>query len=634
MKKRGKSFVNLLKSRRSQVTVFIIVAIILFSGIVVFFLLKGSSVTTPVPAEFRSAYDYYLSCIDADTYNGARLLGHGAGYIENPSFSPGSAYMPFSSQLSFMGFGVPYWFYIAGNGVKKEQVPTKENMQVQLNNFLIRNVNCDFSVLEQQGYSIILGNVNDAETKINPSSIDVKISQDIIISRGNSSWLGNVHSRKVNSNLGGLYDLARKVYDFEKQEYFLEDYGIDVLRLYAPVDGVEISCSPKLWNSANVRNDLINALEANVPQTKIKGDYYVLNNEDHKYFVKDIGESVDVNLNFVYSRNWPFRMEVWPSESGLMKADPVGLQQGLGMLGFCYVPYHFVYDLGYPVMIQFYNDENEMFQFPLVVYVDKNKPRTAPNGSSAMPNAVQELCQHKLSNKTISTYNAGLQPIEADISFKCFDTQCDIGRTKLNEGVALFSGGFPQCVNGFVIVNAAGYQTKKYITTTLDENNIQIVLDKKYRVALDLKSGAKTPAFAIVTFTKNNDTITVAYPEQKTVDLTEGQYEIKSYVYSSANINLQGTTSQKCVEVPKAGFLGVFGFNEEKCLDVEIPDQTIEQAVSGGGKQIQYITESELQGARRIVISSEGFKTPTKPEDLQINYNLVETTGLGISLEK
>ncbi len=632
MKKRG---LKNIFSNRAQISLFIIVAIILFAGIVGFFLLKGRSVETPVPAEFRPVYDYYLSCIDADTYNGARLLGQGAGYLENPSFSPGSAYMPFSSQLSFMGFGVPYWFYIAGNGVKKEQVPTKENMQVQLNNFLIRNVGrCDFSVLEEQGYSIILGDVNSAETKINSGSIDVKIKQDIIISRGNSSWLGSVHSKGVNSNLGGLYDLARKVYDFEKQEYFLEDYGIDTLRLYAPVDGVEISCSPKLWNSFNVRNDLMNALEANVPQTKIKGDYYVLKNDDNKYFVKDIGENIGSNVNFIYSRNWPMRMEVWPSENGVMKADPVGLQQGLGMLGFCYIPYHFVYDLGYSVMIQVYDDESEIFQFPLVVYIDKNKPRAAPNGSSAMPNAVQELCQHKLSNKTISTYNAGLQPIEADISFKCFDTQCDIGRTKMDNSAAVFSGGFPQCVNGFIIANAEGYQTKKYLVTTLEENNIQIVLDKKYKVALDLKNGAKTPEFAIVTFTKNNNTITVAYPEQKTVDLTEGQYEVKAYVYSSSNINLQGTTSQKCVGVPKAGFLGVFGFNEEKCLDVEIPDQTIEQAVSGGGKQMQYITESELQGARKIVISSEEFKTPTKPEDLQINYNLVETTGLGISLEK
>jgi hypothetical protein len=327
------------------------------------------------------------------------------------------------------------------------------------------------------------------------------------------------------------------------------------------------------------------------------------------------------------------RMEVWPSENEIMKADPVGLQQGLGMLGFCYVPYHFVYDFGYPVMIQFYDDESEMFQFPLVVYVDKTKPRISANGS-AMPNAVQELCQHKLANKSVSTYNTGLKPIEADISFKCFDTQCDIGRTKMDNGAAVFSGEFPQCVNGFIIANAEGYQTKKYLVTTLNEDNIQIVLDKKYRVALDLKSGTKIPEFAIVTFTKNNDTITVAYPEQKTVDLTEGQYEVRVYIYSSANINLKGTSNQKCVEVPKSGFLGVFGFNEEKCLDIQIPDQTIEQAVSGGGKQIQYITESELQGARKIVISSEEFKTPSKPEDLQINYNLVEATGLGISLER
>ena len=39
-------------------------------------------------------------------------------------------------------------------------------------------------------------------------------------------------------------------------------------------------------------------------------------------------------------------------------AEPVGNQEGMGMLGFCYVAYHFVYDLAYPVLVQvYYEDE-------------------------------------------------------------------------------------------------------------------------------------------------------------------------------------------------------------------------------------------------------------------------------------
>lgn len=627
---------NELDSKRSQITIFIIIAIVLVVGIGLFFLVRANIFSNEVPAEFKGAYDYYLSCIDADTYNGALILGQGAGYIEPVKFSPGSAFMPFSNELNFMGFGVPYWFYLSGNGLKKEQVPTRKSMEGELDNFLMKNIGkCDFGVLLDQGFEVVPGEVKSVETKISDNLISVKVNQDIVIRRGNTSWLGSNHNMEVKSQIGNLYDLAMKVYSYEKQDNFLEKYGIDVLRLYAPVDGTEISCSPKVWNAYSIRDELMNALEANVPEIKLKGDYYTLKNEDHKYFVRDIGADVNnVNANFIYSRYWPLRMNVWPSESGLMKADPVGLQEGLGMLGFCYVPYHFVYDLGYPVMIQLYNDDNEMFQFPIVVYIDKNNPINSTSQESAIANPVPELCKHKISNKTVSTYNTGLNPVESYISFKCFDTQCDIGKTKTNNGIASFTGGFPQCVNGFLIANAEGYETKKYLVSSLTEDNINIILAKKYKLGIELKTSGKNPDFGVITFTKDNQSISVAYPEQKTVELTEGQYEVKTYIYGSANINLDASSMKKCVQVPRAGVLGVFGFNEEKCFDMNIPSQTINQSVTGGGKQMQYITESELTLGKKIVINTEQFKTPTKPEDLQLNYNLIDNTGLDISIEK
>lgn len=613
---------------------FIIFAIVIFVGILTFFLLKDKILPNNVPSEFKPVYEYYLSCINAETTQGTFLLEQSGGYIDDISFSPGSVYMPFSNKLSFMGFGIPYWFYISGNGLKKEQVPSKEKMQNQLNNFLVRDLgSCDFSSFQEQGFDVILGDVEDVQTKILGKYVEVRVKQDLIISRDNSTWIGKSHSKEVKSSLGTLYDVARKIYEYQKQNLFLEEYGVDILRLYAPVDGTEISCSSKIWDVNKVRNDLVNALEANVPQTKIKGDYYVLSKEENKYFVKDIGENVNTNVNFLYSRSWPMRMQVWPSEEGVMRADPVGLQQGLGMLGFCYVPYHFVYDLGYPVLVQVSNEE-EIFQFPLVVYIDKTKPRSSENISS-MVNSVPELCQHKISTKTVSTFSSNLDSVEAHLSFKCFDTECAIGSTKIQDGEASFTGGFPQCVNGFIIASASGYKTKKYLVQSLEENNIQIILDKKYKLNLELTTGGrKKPDYAVITFTKDNDTTTVAYPEQSIVELTEGQYEIKVYTYGFSEITLEGSTNQKCVSVPKAGFLGIFGFNEEKCFDLTIPDQVVDQVISGGGKQMYYITQSELSGAKKIVINAEDFGVAKKAEDLQVNYNLIEIFGLDVSFER
>jgi hypothetical protein len=365
-----------LKSKRSQVTIFIIIAVVIVAGILVFFLLRNVVGGERIPRQLEQAYTHYQECVREQTLTGANILGLQAGYIENPDFEPGSSYMPFSSQLSFLGNGVPYWYYISGNNIVKEQVPSKARIQTQLAKYIQENLeNCDFLQYEEQGY--VIGKESpEVTTVIEDNQIQVKVEQELIIHRENTTWTSNSHSVNVKSNLGKHYELARKIFLNWKETMFLENYGFDILRLYAPVDGSEITCTSKIWQVEKVREDLINALESNVPAIKIKDGYYTLAKKENKYFEQDIGEDFDANINFLYLREWPLKMEVWPAEDGVLRADPIGLQEGLGMLGFCYVPYHFIYDFGFPVLIQVYNNE-EIFQFPLVVYIDKNKPREA-----------------------------------------------------------------------------------------------------------------------------------------------------------------------------------------------------------------------------------------------------------------
>jgi len=626
----------LSNSKRSQVSAFIIIALVIVAGIGVYFAFRSDLIKVSVPLELEPVYNYYLSCIEAEVLAGAGILGQQGGYIENPDFSPGSEYMPFSNQLDFLGIGVPYWYYISGNGVVKEQKPSKEKMESQLNNFLEEQDSlCDFSEFEEKGFVISIGDL-EAETGIKDGSIDVDVKQDLSIKYGDTNWNGKSHSVDARSNLGGFYKLAEEIYLKNKEEMFLENYGVDVLRLYSPVDGVEIGCGSQIWSVDEIRDDLINALEANVHAIKVEGDYYKLSKSENKYFVQDLDKAVNgANVNFMYSRTWPMKMEVWPNEDGVLRADPIGLQEGLGMLGFCYVPYHFVYDLGFPVMIQIYA-EGEMFQFPVVVYVDKNKPREALD-VEGLPKVVPELCEKKITELIVYTYDTELNSVEADINFKCFDTSCDIGETVLDGEDAVLTAKFPQCVNGYIVARAEGYETEKYLVSSIEESSAILVLDKKYEMELEINKGGGEVGgeeeHAVVTFSKKNKTRTVAYPEQKLVDLTEGQYEIKVYVYSDSDINLKGDSLNKCVDVPKSGVLGVFGFNEEKCFAMDIPDQVVSAVVSGGGKQSYYIAESELRESDKLIIDAKDFGVPTKVEDLQINYNGVEVSGLDVRFE-
>jgi hypothetical protein len=622
-------------SKSGQVTVFIILAILIVVGFIGYMIFKNTLFAQTVPKDLESVYIYYLACIEEEAKLGSIIMEEQAGYIEPPDFKPGSSYMPFSNQLDFLGIGVPYWYYISSNGIVKEQIPSNDFMQGQLNDFIEDQMDrCDFSSFVDEGFEIKIGNEIDVSTKIEKNKIIVNVNQDLSIRTSNVSWSGSNHLKDVDSNLGSFYDLSKKIYENFKETMFLESYGVDILRLYAPVDGVEIGCSPKIWALGDVRENLTQALEANIGFIKVEGDYYELNDEEDKYFVKDIGENVDANVNFLYLREWPMKMEVWPSEGELLRADPIGLQEGLGMLGFCYTPYHFVYDFAYPVLIQTYY-EGEMFQFPVIVYINKNKPRE-PMDTESAPNPVPELCIHKNTEITVYTYNKNLMPVEAEIEFKCLDTNCDIGSTRLADGDAVLTANFPQCVNGYVIARADGYADTKEIISSVDETEVSIFMDRMYELDIEVSKFGRIVSgddYAVITFTKGERTTTVSYPEQTRVKLTEGQYEVKAYIYSVADVNLQGGTTQSCVDVPKSGVFGVFGMTEERCFDINIPDQDVNFAVSGGGTQEHYISESELEYAGKIIIDADDFGVPSVVEDIQLNYNSIDSSLLDVRFE-
>ncbi|MEM0465468.1 MAG: hypothetical protein QXW97_02070 [Candidatus Pacearchaeota archaeon] len=626
---RNNSFIN----KKSQITLFIIFVIVIVALIFLFFIFKGKIISSNIPKNFEPVYTHYLSCIDYEAKNGALILGETGGHIKETSFSPGSIYMPFSSHLGFLGNAIPYWYYVSGNGLVYEKIPSINDMQDEISEYIEQNIlrNCDFSYFEKQGYEI---NLSEAivTSEIKENVIISKVKQNIEIKYDKKSWTGKNHIVETKSNLGKFYNLAIKIYNHNKKNMFLEKYGVDILRLYAPVDGVEISCSPKIWFLTQVRENLIQALEANIPKIKIDGDYYRLENKDNKYYVQNIGEKTPFNVNFMYSRYWPMKIEVWPSEDNVLRADPVGIQEGLGILGFCYVPYHFVYDFHFPVLIQIYS-QGEIFQFPVVVIIDKNQPRKALDGSSG-PNIVPDLCLRKNTKITIYTYNNSLSPIPARIKFKCFDNTCYIGEVSGN-GAPLISE-FPQCGNGYIIASSDGYETRKELISTINEGSYNIFLDKKYKLSVEVRNkGNKLDKKAIITFSKENGTsTTVSYPDVKEIELTEGEYKVVAYIYTNTSLYLKGGSMRKCVDVPKSNIFGFFGITEEKCFDMQIPGQTIDMAIAGGGTQKTYFPESRLSSSKKLIIEPEFFNNPKKIEDLQTNFNLVDISHLNFYFEE
>ncbi len=613
--------------KKAQVAIFVIIALLIIGAILIYFFVFQGGEEEPPPPALSPVFEYYLGCIEQETKLAAEIAGLQGGRIVAGDYIPGSDYAPFSNHLNFLGSPIPYWYYISGNALVREQVPSKGEIESEMEDFIEEGLrNCDFEQFYQREFDI-----NKEQPEVNvvieDTKIKVSVDSDLRVSREVQTFLKRSHNVEIDSKLGKFYRIAREIYEKQKEEAFLENYTTDVLYLNAPVDGVEIECGPKLWKTSQVESELRASLEENLNSIKFEGNYYSLKNQDRKYFVVDL--NVDEAVNVLYSRNWPTKIEIEGEgvDEELMIAEPIGMQQGLGILGFCYAPYHFVYDLAFPVLIQIYNNE-ELFQFPVAVVIDNNLPREAFQGQN-LTGEDFDLCRFKNQNIEVRVFDINFNEIDANISYECFDQRCRLGESKNGR----FFGEAPACVNGYLHIRADGFAEKRELFSTNSETFSQVFLAREHDVVVDLLVGgsrAGQSENAVISFVRDDGkATTLALPENNRVKLSEGFYDVKVYVYGGSKITIPGTTKTECVGTPKNGLLGFFGLSEEKCFDISFPETDIESILVGGGSSRIFILESELEkGAMRVNV--ERLLTPRSIEELQNNFELFSVKGVNI----
>ncbi|GIU68399.1 MAG: hypothetical protein KatS3mg001_249 [Candidatus Pacearchaeota archaeon] len=606
-------------SKKGQITIFIIISLLILAAIVLFVFLRGKISIQEVPVEFQPVYSSFLTCLETDLSTAINIAETQGGYIYLPEFEPGSDYMPFSSQLNFLGNPIPYWYYVSGNNFDREQVPTKKQIEEQISNYIKDSIkNCNFNTYNDQGFEISLDEPSSVKVNIKDDKVELNLNTNLNIEKENSSVIINNHKTSINSKLGQLYDSSLKVYNQLKENKILENYTIDVLTNYAPVDGFELSCSPLIWNADEVFDNIQNSLEHNIIS---------INNKQEKYFTVDFG--ISEKVSFLTSKNWPHNLEVYPTQGNLMVSTPIGNQPGLGILGFCYVPYHFVYNIKYPVLVQVQKDQ-EIFQFPFAVIIENNKPREEKN-ITAFQQPVPEVCQFKNTEVEVRVINEEGIPVKSNISYECLSNRCFIGETSDNGNL---KENFPQCINGYVVAQAPGYSTARYLLSTNLPGKVDIIMEKLYNKNIELLlDGRRYSGNAVINFISDQNSLSLFYPEQKNIDLSEGSYEIQVIIYKNSSLKFGNTISQQCIEVPRSGIFGVFGAKEERCFDIQIPEQLITNVISGGGKTQQYILESDLINSKSIEINVKSFQEPESLEQLQENYDLLDTTNLDINFK-
>lgn len=615
-----------MMSRRGQIAIFVIIALVIVAGIIVYFFARGNVSSSSIPAELSPVFNYYESCIEQEGKIAIELAGSQGGYVDTGEYVPGSEYAPFSSHLNFLGFPVPYWYYVTGNGLIKENIPMRGDIENGIADYVEERLsNCDFTRFNEQGFDIEVG---EPEVRVNveDESVGINVKSDLVVTKGVESAKRNEHNVGINSKLGKFYDLAKEIYEKQKEDAILENYAVDVLRLYSPVDGVEISCSGKVWKTREVIDDLKSGLEANIASIKFGGDYYELSNKEDEYYVVDLDKSVDENVNLIYSRNFPTKVEIYGEgvDDELMISSPVGIQEGMGIMGFCYSPYHFVYDVSFPVLVQIYNND-EVFQFPVVSVIDNNLAREGVFSELALDESVDyDLCEFNTQDVQLNVYDVNLNSInqKVDVSYQCFNQRCRLGESIGGH----FEGKAPSCLNGYLLLQSEGYANSQELFSSNSEDVFDVILDREYEVKIELNVGGNLLSgdgdeSAVILFVGKDGakTVSTALPEGGNVKLSEGLYDVMVYVYGKSDITLSESKKTQCYDVPKSGVLGFFGATKKNCVDITIPESKIDYSLIGGGKGETYILESELEKGK-MVLQVDGLPLPRSLEDLQYNY--------------
>jgi hypothetical protein len=179
----------------------------------------------------------------------------------------------------------------------------------------------------------------------------------------------------------------------------------------------------------------------------------------------------------------------------------------------------------------------------------------------------------------------------------------------------------PGCINGELVVRASGFAEKKERFSSGEDSFADVILDREFEVEIGLQdfSGNKIGDNAVVSFVSEDKTVTAVSPGYTSIKLSEGEYEIRAYVYGNSSITIPASTKRHCQEVGSSGLLGLFGGTEEKCFDIDVPATTIEYALIGGGVGEEYLLEDELQKGK-LTLNVHRLPKPNSLEDLQYNF--------------
>lgn len=516
--------------KRGQVTLFIIIGLVLLFAVGLFILvqeyIKAPEVSPKPPPSFEPLAAVVDSCLSTNLEDSLQILGAQGGRINiTPEMKLTRRYLEIFKEA---GVGIPYWYYAGEN-----HNPTIQSMESEIESYIEQTMTpCinEFGNLTQEFNVVYKGDL-EADVTIGDEQVTVQLEYPLEASlrRTGEEWTMTKRFVSLPVRLKKAYELALLILQKENEQMFLENtiFDLMVLNPDIPITNVKFSCKPFTANLGTIRNKIKGLANYNFPDIRI-------NNTDVPQFIPsdksyatnrllwDIGPQAhdykDLVVQFDYQTDWPMHVYATPSRGSVLRAEPMKIYDKIPT---CYLQYHFVYDLNFPVKVSILDPEglkNRQFRFdfafPVLLNHNQGDRVNAPiRANIDVPAYDSSFCDEYVKDTvTFSVKNriTNEDINHAEIWSTCGPYECYLGETKPTRNGYVLEANVPRCKFAKIHAEKLGYTSYdvEFDTTSATHFDAQLLPKKKVMFEV-VKHDIDNPDFA--EYLEEDEYVTVTF---------------------------------------------------------------------------------------------------------------------------
>ena len=500
-----------MKNKKSQITIFMIIGLVIIIGGAVFFSLTQKVekpfepeikiIQEQVPVEFDPIKKYASDCAYSIGVEGLKIIGRQGGYIsftdknlnkESFTITPNPTESDAVSFTKDSDLKTAYWWYLKSANKcrgdckfasrRADLRSTDNSIEKQLERYIdLKFKEClnNFETFTQQGFKISEAGKLKTDVTIGSNDIIVLVDYPLSVERQDTKTKITQYLVRIPIDLDSLYDLATKITNLEIKHRYLEKHVLNLLVAFSgankeklpPMSDMQFKFgSTTSWQKSDIKNKITGLLAAYIPLFQVDGTYNYERNTFGSELKQRLYDSTIIPVANSSFKNLAAEftyLDFWPAYFDLNckgeRCIPISANSLISFFGI--QEYKFAYDLSFPVLVEVkdpfaLNSQGYSFNLFLEGNIRNNNPMPvdfAPLEKSSISES-SLLCDARTSgNVTVNVVSAAnKKPVDdAQVLYTITGESCFIGST--NSDGALkeqFPGGV---AGGFVNVIKEGY---------------------------------------------------------------------------------------------------------------------------------------------------------------------------------